>query len=172
MMLSEIMHQQQLPSNLWLWNGGLVDVFENVPSISIEIEHGMIVLPFGEVRGSFFCESAGLISLKNSPRVVTRSFAVGNNPGLKSLTYGPRVVEGDYGCEGCSIVELTGLPQYIGGELDIRYNPLSPKAIIELLHVNAHNIRCNLSYQQILNKHWKSKDLLGYQGDLLDAGII
>lgn len=69
------------------------------------------------------CYFGNLVSLKGSPREVGGTFTVINN-GIVSLDGGPQIVGENYICSHNNIEELNIPSVRVGGDLDVRNNPL------------------------------------------------
>lgn len=96
---------------------------EEVPVFAIE--NGTIVIPFGNVSGSFSCGSQGLTSLKNSPQKVGGDFYAGHNKLTSSLEGAPTFVGGDFSVSYNSLVSLEGSPEFVGGHFEVGFNKIT-----------------------------------------------
>jgi hypothetical protein len=92
---------------------GIVDVMDDISTMG---SLDRLPVRFGEVKGDFWCFSAGLTSLEGAPEVVHGDFDCSSNQ-LSSLAGSPRKVHKDFICSGNQAVlnNLEGISSQIGG---------------------------------------------------------
>jgi hypothetical protein len=80
-----------------------------------------IPIKFGVVKGNFYINNNNLLSLKNSPKVVTGEFNCSYNPKLSSLKYGPKNAK-DFDCTVCDLKSLEHAPNEVIGKFNCSGN--------------------------------------------------
>jgi hypothetical protein len=124
---------------------------------------------------SFFCQhNYKLTSLKGSPKLVHGLFYCYENFNMTSLEGSPDWVEDDFDCSfNHSLESLKFLPKHIGGSLLITNLPKVTDylSIFKSRHIGDIEIEDNRPLQNILNKYLKSRDIIGCQDELIEAGF-
>lgn len=113
---------------------GSVDVDNDVFLVSIKMEK--LPLRFGNVAGSFFCNSCGLTSLDGAPKSVGINFDCRNNE-LSSFEGGPKSVGNVLLCAGNNLTSFKGFPEYIGGISNVSFMDCYNNPIHEIYYLHA-----------------------------------
>ena len=97
----------------------------NVGQITCKLTSKVSKLPvsFLKINGNFLCNGSGLVTLANSPQIVTLSFRCQNNQ-LSSLENSPHVVGEAFECANNKITSLDGVPSTIDGSFSCKHNLL------------------------------------------------
>ena len=148
------------------------------------------------VKGNFLCTYKSLDSLEGAPLTVDGYFDCGAN-NLKSFKYSPHTVLGLACFNLNKIKSLEGAPSYIGkdfrcfnnkltslhnihkhikhigGEADLRYNPIKSHVLGLLLIDGLKKVYLdNEKVQVIINDHLKGdRDVFACQEELIDNGF-
>ena len=168
--LSQQYSDRKTEISLWLYKFGFKRPFTLNKDYSINL-HGDIELScpagdklgksivFATVEGDFYCGGLNLTSLKGCPAFVTGDFICNGNR-LTSLEYCPQKIGGVFACEDND--DLTDI----------------------LRHIFTANFSCDqfigpipndtdegILFNDIINIHLKTKDILSCVDALLDAGF-
>jgi hypothetical protein len=129
-----------------------------------------------EECNNFFCHLCDLRSLKYSPKKVNKDFYCYDNLKLKTLEGSPEYVEGDFDCSfNNSLTSLSFLPKHIGGYLIAAEIPLVKNylVIFKSKHIGGIELQFDndTKIQDIINKYLPTKDIIGCQDELIEAGL-
>ena len=106
---------------------------------------------FGTVSGIFSCYKNRLTSLEGGPQSVGMHFGCSNNP-LTSLKGAPQSVDGNFYCEDTSLTSLEGAPRKVGGHVHCTGNPISERAIMDVLKRMSGK---EISLEQAVKGFWR-----------------
>jgi hypothetical protein len=161
--------------NYTINDDGTVDVNGKVDLF----KEGLTEIPikFGVVRGDFDVRFNNLLSLKNSPRVVTGSFNCSYNYDLSSLKYGPKSVK-NYYCHDCDLKSIEGAPNEVTGEFNCSYNENltslkdGPK-IVGIYKCNSCGLKSSEGLPNKVTEFFEADDQIGgYEFTEEEVGII
>ena len=99
----------------------------------------------------FDCYNNRLTSLEGGPQSVGMHFGCSNNP-LTSLKGAPQSVDGNFYCEDTSLTSLEGAPRKVGGHVHCTGNPISERAIMDVLKRMSGK---EISLEQAVKGFWR-----------------
>lgn len=184
MKIKDITTRPKLPNYLFSWTPeGLIDAdcgvdgsigFHGRKHYDAHILNLMKNYGFNSVDGHFDVSACGLDSLKGSAIFVSGDFFCYQNK-LTSLKGGPQEVSGLYDCEANPLTSVEHLAKCYS--LIVSEECFDWKGYQSLLVAAKHKVSgpiytTNPIVQQSLIKHRDSQDMLAYQEDLIDAGIL
>ncbi len=128
------------------------------------------------VGADYICSQTNIQSLEGGPTEVGGMFACGNTK-ITSLAHGPKKVKGRIAAPNTLIASYRNVQKYVDCESVLLTDSPVPGLICWILVPNIHTItfigsNTNTGHlASIFNKHITTKDILGLQEDLIDAGF-
>lgn len=178
MKLYQIQESKALPDlpHGWVWNkGGSIDVLCDVESDDdeINVKNYMQKYGFYSATGTFDISGYDLHTLKGGPVYVDRDFYCYHND-LTTLEHGPKAVNGLYDASDNPLTNITGIGTCASLMINVKHFTWMGYQQLLIASKKIRTIHCNdvTEVNELIDKYRDAQDMLGFQGDLLDAGLI